>query len=175
MKNLKYFLLVVIALSFTTGCVEDDNVYVEPSPWKEVVTTTLNYAFGPLKSITFPTNPIPGEDVIVALEYVSPNEIKEARIYYSIGENPEYVKDNRIKGEDDPSFTQTSVVLNMKEQTKPGDKTTFYIRISTEKAEYYYGDDPNEMALDNTISGGSTDESDRFKGDPSEWNVFYTQ
>jgi hypothetical protein len=55
-----------------------------------------------------------------------------------------------------------------------------YVRIATEDAsgnaiaEYYYGSD-GSMYLDDTPSGGTTDQSDAFKGDPSLWNMFTIQ
>ena len=50
----------------------------------------------------------------------------------------------------------------------------FYARIATATAEYYYGSD-GSMYLDDTPGGGTTDESDDFKADPSLWNELNTQ
>jgi hypothetical protein len=172
MKNFKYFLIMLLTLTFTVSCVEDDNVYVAPSPWVDVETTTVSYTEGPLKSVKFPNNPIPGDDVNVELQYSSSETILEARIYYATGNSPVYVKDNRIKGEDDASFTQTGVTINMVNQSQSGVKTSFYVRMATASGEYYYGNDPNGMALDNF---NDIDESDDFKGDPTGWNVFTAQ
>lgn len=172
MKNLKYFLIALVTLTITVGCVEDDKMYVEPSPWVDVVNTTVNYNEGPLTSIEFPSNPIPGEDVNVELKYSSTETILEARIYFATGDSPVYVKANRIKGEDDASFTQTGVTINMVAQSQSGVKTSFYARIATASGEYYYGNDANGMALDNF---NDIDESDAFKDDPTGWNTFTAQ
>ena len=51
---------------------------------------------------------------------------------------------------------------------------TFYVRIATATAEYYYGSD-GSMYLDDTPGGGTTDQSDAFKADPALWNVFNVQ
>jgi len=175
MKNFKYFLITLLILTATVSCVEDENMYVEPSPWVDVETTTVNYMQGPLKSVTFPSNPIPGEAVNVELKYASTETILESRIYFSIGDNPVYVKANKISGEDDASFTQTGVTINMIAQSQSGVKTSFYARIATANAEYYYGNNASGMALDDTPGGGSIDESDGFKGDPTKWFVFTAQ
>ena len=82
MKNFKYFLITLLILTATVSCVEDENMYVEPSPWVDVETTTVNYTQGPLKSVTFPSNPIPGEAVNVELKYASTETILESRIYF---------------------------------------------------------------------------------------------
>lgn len=175
MKNFKYFLITLLTLTVAVSCVEDENVYVEPSPWVAVETTTVNYTQGPLKSVEFPNNPIPGEAVNVKIKYASTETILEARIYFSTGDSPVYVKANKLGGEDDPSFTQTGVTINMLAQSQSGVKTSFYVRIATATAEYYYGKNASGMALDNTPGGGSTDESDGFKGDPTKWFVFTAQ
>lgn len=174
MKNLKYISIVVFLIA-TISCVEDKNMYIEPSPWVDIETITINYSKGPLTSITFPKNPIPGEDVNVKLTYTSSDEIVEARIYFATGDSPKYSKSNKLKGEDDASFTQTGVTINMKDQSKSGIKTSFYVRMATKKAEYYYGNVADGMHLDDTPGGGSTDESDSFKDTPSLWNVFTAQ
>ena len=175
MKNFKYFLIMLLTLTFTVGCVEDENVYVEPSPWVDVQTTTVNYTQGPLKSVKFPSNPIPGEAVNVVLKYASTETILEARIYFFVGDNPVYVKANKIGGEKEPSFTQTGVTMNMIAQSESGVKTSFYVRIATATAEYYYGNNASGMALDSTPGGGTTDESGAFKGDTTKWFVFKAQ
>ena len=122
MKTLKYILVLLIAVTSTVSCVDDDNVYVEPNPFDDVTTTTVTYTQGPLKSVTFPDNPIPGENVNVELTYASSETILEARIYFSIGDSPVYVKANKISGEDDPSFTQTGVTINLIAQAEAGAK-----------------------------------------------------
>lgn len=172
MKNFKYFLIMLLTLIFTVSCVEDENMYIEPSPWVDVETTTVNYTEGPLQSVKFPNNPIPGEDVNIELKYSSTETILEARIYFATGDSPVYVKANKISGEDDASFTQTGVTINMINQSQSGVKTSFYARIATASGEYYYGNNPNGMALDNF---NDIDESDAFKDDPAGWNVFTAQ
>ena len=161
---------------------------VEEKTYAPVVDTTVNYTQGPLTSVVFASNPVPGTDMNVVLAYTSTDVIAEARIYYDVGDAPVYVKGNKVKGEDDASFTQTGVTVNLKEEVAEnglevaaeGSKTTFYVRIATEDAsgnaiaEYYYGSD-GSMYLDDTPSGGTTDQSDAFKGDTALWNVFNVQ
>jgi hypothetical protein len=173
MKNLKYLLVLIIAVTSFVSCVDDENVYIEPSPWVDVTMTTINYSDGPLSSITFPNNPIPGEGLDVVLTYSSSDEILEARIYWSNAVPPVYVKDDKIKGENEPSFTQTGVTIDMTAQSQAGVKTWFYVRIATGNGEFYYGIDPDGMALDNF---DDIDESDEFKDNPTlYWNSFTTQ
>jgi len=162
---------------------------VEAISYEDVVEQTVTYTDGPVTSVVFPTNPVPGTDVNVVIAYTSTETIAEARIYYAVGDSPVYVKDNKVKGEDDASFTQTGVTVNLKDVTdvetglvvgETGNTTTFYVRIATEDAsgeaiaEYYYGND-GSMYLDDTPGGGTIDDSDAFKDDPSLWNVLKTQ
>jgi hypothetical protein len=156
---------------------------VEAITYDDVVEKTVNSTEGPLTSIKFPTNPIPGTDINIVVTYESTVEITEARIYFDVGETPVYVKGNKIKGEDDGSFTQTGVTLNFKgvvadngsEADATGEKVSFYIRIQdVDGNEYYYSND-GSMYLDNTGAGGTTDDSDEFKGDTSLWNVYNVQ
>ena len=161
---------------------------VEEKSYDQVVNTTVTYTEGPLTKVVFPSNPVPGTDINVELTYATTDVVAEARIYFDVGENPEYVKKNKIKGEDDPGFTQTGVTLNLKDVVaenglavgESGNKTSFYVRIATEDAsgnaiaEYYYGND-GKMYLDNTPGGGTVDESDAFKANPAIWNVLKVQ
>ncbi len=160
---------------------------VEAITYDDVIETTLTYTDGPLTSVTFPTNPVPGSDANVVLAYSSSENIDEARIYFDVRETPAYVKNNKVKGEDDASFTQTGVTINMANIDAEdeagvysgntgltGTKVTFYVRIATASAEYYYGSD-GSMYLDDTPGGGTTDESDFFKADPSLWNEYNVQ
>jgi hypothetical protein len=55
-----------------------------------------------------------------------------------------------------------------------GVKVSFYVRIATDTAEYYYSN-TGAMSIDDTPGGGSTDESDAFKADPELWNVYNVQ
>jgi len=156
---------------------------VEAISYEDVVEQTVTYTDGPLTSVVFPTNPVPGTDINVVLAYVSTETIEEARIYYAVGDSPVYIKGNKVKGEDDATFTQTGVTVNLKDVVdedtglavgETGNTTTFYVRIATDSAEYYYGND-GSMYLDDTPGGGSTDQSDDFKADPSLWNELITQ
>jgi hypothetical protein len=178
MKTLKYILVLLIAATSSISCVEDENVYVEPSPWDDVTTTTINYTEGPLASISFPNNPIPGEAVNVELTFQGSDQIVEARIYWTNAIPAEYnddVKNSKIKGENDASFTQSGVTINMLAQAQSGETTTFYARIALpDETEYYYGNDADGMHEDLSQIGGG-DESDAFKDDSTKWNVFVTQ
>jgi hypothetical protein len=155
---------------------------VEEKTYEPVVEKTVNSTEGPLTSLTFPTNPLPESDINLVLTYSSDVEITEARVYYSVGENPVYVKANKVSGEDEPGFTQTGVTINLKDVvsdegfslSEEGAKVSFYVRISTDQAEYYYSND-GKMYLDDTPGGGTIDESDDFKDDPSIWNVYNVQ
>lgn len=161
---------------------------VKEKTYAPVTDKVVTYTDGPLTKATFPENPVPGTDINVVLEYVSTDVITEARIYFDIGDAPEYVKKNKIKGEDETSFTQTGVTINLAgKATDNGDaidtegvKVTFYVRIAIEDAsgnaiaEYYYGSD-GKRYVDNTSGGGTTDESDTFKADTSLWNVYTVQ
>ncbi len=135
----------------------------------------------------FPSNPGSTGDILVDIEYSSSETIEEARIYYAIGDTPVYIKNNKIKGEDDASFTQTGVSINMKDVaiedadgnpngtcSDAGAKISFYLRVATSTSEYYFA--LGEMAAINDSPGGSIlDESDNFKDDPSLWNVYNVQ
>lgn len=160
---------------------------VEAIVYDTVVDLTVTYTDGPLTSVTFPTNPIPGTDFPVVLTYVSAENIDEARIYFDVRDVPAYVKNNKVKGEDDASFTQTGVTVNMANIDAEDDDgvftgntgvtgttVTFYVRMATATAEYYYGSD-GSMYLDDTPGGGTTDQSDAFKGDTDLWNVLNVQ
>ena len=160
---------------------------VEAIVYDAVVETTVNSTEGPLTSLTFATNPVPGTDMNLVLAYTSNEEITEARVYFAVGDAPVYIKANKVSGEDDASFTQTGVTINManidaedeggtitSNTSVTGAKVSFYVRISTDTAEYYYTND-GTMYLDDTPGGGTTDESDTFKEDPSLWNVYNVQ
>jgi len=160
---------------------------VEAVSYDPVVDQTVTYTDGPLTSVVFPTNPVPGTDMNIVLAYTSTENIDEARIYFDVRDTPAYVKANKVKGEDDASFTQTGVTINLANidaEDENGDlsgntgvtgtKVTFYVRIATATAEYYYGSD-GSMYLDDTPGGGTTDQSDAFKADTALWNVFNVQ
>ena len=156
---------------------------VEAITYNDVVDTTVTSTEGPLTSLTFPTNPIPGSDINLVLAYASSEEILEARVYFAVGNTPEYVKANKVSGEDDATFTQTGVTINLKDVVTDGDalslsetgaKVSFYVRIATATAEYYYSN-TGAMSIDDTPGGGSVDESDAFKADPALWNVYNVQ
>lgn len=156
---------------------------VEAINYDDVVNETVNSTEGPLTSLTFPTNPVPGTDINLVLTYASTEIITEARVYFAVGDSPVYVKANKVSGEDDASFTQTGVTINLKDVLTDGDalslsetgaKVSFYVRIATDTAEYYYSN-TGAMSLDDTPGGGTTDESDAFKADPLLWNVYNVQ
>ena len=156
---------------------------VEAITYDAVVESTVTSTDGPVTSITFPTNPTPGSDINVVVAYASSEEIVEARIYFAVGDAPVYVKANKISGEDDASFSQTGVTINLKDAVTDGDglslsetgaKVSFYVRIATDTKEYYYSN-TGAMSLDDTPGGGTTDESDAFKADPTGWNVYNVQ
>jgi len=163
------------------------NYTVEAISYEDVIDQTVTYTDGPLTSVVFPTNPVPGTDMNVVLTYASAENIDEARIYFDVRDTPAYIKGNKVKGENDGSFTQTGVTINLADidaEDENGDfsgntsitgtKVTFYVRIATASAEYYYGSD-GSMYLDDTPGGGTTDESDAFKADTSLWNVLNVQ
>ena len=160
---------------------------VEAITYDDVVETTVNSTEGPLTSITFPTNPVPGTDANLVLTYTSTENIDEVRIYFDVRDTPAYVKNNKVKGEDDATFTQTGVTINMANVDAEdeggaftgntgvtGTTVTFYVRVATATAEYYYAND-GTMYIDDTPGGGTTDESDAFKADTSLWNVYNVQ
>lgn len=156
---------------------------VEEKTYDPVVDTTVNSSNGPLTSLTFPTNPIPDTDINIVLAYSSTVEITEARIYFAAGDSPVYEKDNKVKGEDDASFTQTGVTINLKDVltidnislSETGAKISFYIRLQdADGYEYYYAND-GSMYIDESGAGGATDQSDDFKDTPSLWNVYNVQ
>lgn len=153
---------------------------------------TLWSAFTPKNAVVvtkfdFPTNPGSTDDIILDIEYSSLETIEEARIYYAIGDSPVYIKDNKIKGEDDASFTQTGVSINMKNidivdendivvssTSDAGAKISFYLRIATATSEYYFALG-NLAAIDDTPGGSILDESDAFQNDPTLWNIYNVQ
>ena len=156
---------------------------VEAITYEDVVDATVSAAEGTLTSVSFPTNPVPGTDINIVLTYASTETISEARVYFAVGDAPVYVKANKVSGEDDASFTQTGVTINLKDIVTDGDalslsetgaKVSFYVRIATDTAEYYYSN-TGAMWIDDTPGGGSVDESDDFKADPALWNVYNVQ
>jgi len=161
---------------------------VEEKTFAPVVDETVTSTQGPLTSLTFPTNPVPGADINLVLTYASTEIIKEARVYFAVGDDPVYIKANKVSGEKDASFTQTGVTINLKDLvtdageslSETGAKVSFYVRIATvtaddtDIAEYYYSND-GTMYLDDTPGGGTVDDSDAFKADPSLWNEYNVQ
>lgn len=160
---------------------------VEAITYDAVVETTVNSTEGPLTSLTFATNPVPGTDMNLVLTYTSTENVDEVRIYFDVRDTPAYVKANKIKGEDDASFTQTGVTINMADVDAEdedgaftsntgvtGTTVTFYVRIATATAEYYYGSD-GSMYLDNVADDSDDNVTDGFKDDPSLWNVYNVQ
>ncbi|MEA3451059.1 MAG: hypothetical protein U9Q83_04065, partial [Bacteroidota bacterium] len=153
-----------------------------------VTFTTVNPTQGPLTSLVFPDNPLPTDaDIVLTYDNSIDGPILEARIYFDVRVAPAYVKANKVKGEDDASFTQAGVTIGFVDidaedeggdysgnTSIPGTTVTFYVRIATANAEYYYAND-GTMYLDDTPGGGTTDQSDAFKADPSLWNEYTVQ
>ena len=156
----------------------------DPSLWN----TYTNKAAVTLTTFDFPANPPATEDINVVLEYASGEEIIEARIYYA-GSEGLYVKPNKIKGEDEVSFTQTGVTINMRDKvvlkadeiTEDGTTSTtgatikFYVRIATATSEYYFNAAGGLMAVDDSPADGAYDSSDAFKDDSSQWASYTVQ
>ncbi len=192
MKKIKYFLgsLAIVAMMATVACNKDEEPEViDPGKtYDAVVTTDLTFSDGPITKITFPTNPTPSaEDVVIEYSDAVDGEITEARIYFDVRETAEYVKSNKVKGEDDASFTQTGVTIDLAEidavdsngdvtgnTSDEGTKVTFYVRISTASNEWYYGS-TDSVYVDTTPGGGTSDGSDDFKADPALWSDFTVQ
>ncbi len=192
MKKIKYFLgsLAVIAMMATVSCNKDEEPEViDPGKtYDAVVTTDLTFTDGPVTKITFPTNPTPSaEDIVVVYSDAIDGEITEARVYFDVRETAEYVKGNKVKGEDDGSFTQSGVTIDLKNvnaedadgnvtgnTSDEGTKVTFYVRISTASNEWYYGSS-DSVYVDTTPGGGATDGSDDFKADPALWSDLTVQ
>ena len=154
-----------------------------PSLWN----TYTNKAAVTVSSLTFPANPSATDDINVVVAYASDEEIIEARIYYA-GSEGLYVKDNRIKGENLDSFTQTGVTINMRDLdvyktdgTTDGTTSTsgatirFYVRIATATSEYYFVDNGQMLAVDDSPADGAFDSSDAFKDDSSLWDSYTVQ
>lgn len=157
----------------------------DPTLWN----TYTNKAPVALSTFSFPASPTATEDINVVLEYASDEEIVEARIYYATGDSPEYIKANKVKGEDDASFTQTGVTINMKDlevvdaddvvvgtTSDAGATISFYVRIATATSEYYFTSaDGTIMAVDDSPADGAYDSSDAFKDDPTLWESYTVQ
>ncbi|MCK5845842.1 MAG: hypothetical protein KAG84_00265 [Bacteroidales bacterium] len=192
MKKIKYFLgsLAVIAMMATVSCNKDE----EPAPtdpsksYDAVVTTDLTFSDGPVSKITFPSNPTPSaEDIVIVYSDAVDGAITEARVYFDVRETAEYVKGNKVKGEDDASFTQSGVTVDLKDinaedkdgnvtgnTSDEGTKVTFYVRISTADNEWYYGS-TDSVYVDTTPGGGTSDGSDDFKDDSALWSDLTVQ
>ena len=160
-----------------------DNFKADPTLWN----TYTNKAPVTLSKFEFPATPDATNDINVVLEYVSSETIVEARIYFA-GTEAKYVKANKVKGEDDASFTQTGVTINMKghdvektDGTLDGTTRTsgatikFYARIATATSEYYFGMNGDLLAVDDSPADGAFDSSDDFKDDSSKWQSYIVQ
>ena len=192
MKKIKYFLgsLAIVAMMATVACNKDEEIDPDPAEktYDAVVTTDLTFTDGPLTKITFPTNPTPSaEDVVIEYSDAVDGAIIEARIYFDVRETPEYIKGNKVKGEDDPSFSQSGVTIDLADidaeddsgnitgnTSDEGTTVTFYVRISTADNEWYYGS-TDSVYVDTTPGGGSSDGSDDFNADPALWSEFTVQ
>lgn len=158
----------------------------DPTKWH----TYTNKAAATVSSITFPATPAATDDINVVLEYASSETIVEARIYFA-GSEGLYVKNNKFSGENDASFTQTGVTINMRDKdvektdgTLDGTTSTsgaiikFYIRIATDTSEYYYtiiDGNVTLSAVDDSPADGAFDSSDAFKDDSSLWLSYTVQ
>ncbi|MEN8248633.1 MAG: lamin tail domain-containing protein [Bacteroidota bacterium] len=170
--------------SIVTDDAASDAFKADATQWN----TYTNKATVTVSSFDFPVNPAATDDINVVLAYASNETILEARIYYA-GSEGLYVKPNKIKGEDDASFTQTGVTVNMRDQdVLKADETTldgttstsgatikFYVRIATATSEYYFTKDGGLMAVDDSPADGAYDSSDAFKGDSSQWSSYTVQ
>ena len=193
MKKIKLVLgsLAVVAMLATVACNKDKEPEAPDTGKKydAVTTTTLTFTEGPVTTITFPNNPTPSpEEVKIAYSDAVDGAITEARIYFDVRATPKYVKANKVKGEKDPSFTQTGVTIDLAKidaedaagvktgnTSTEGTKVTFYVRISTASNEWYYGNSTDSVYVDTTPGGGTADGSDDFKNDPSLWSNFSVQ
>lgn len=163
-----------------------DAFKADPTKWN----TYTNKAPASLSTLTYPATPAATDDINIVLAYASSEEIIEARVYFA-GSEGLYVKNNKAKGEDDASFTQTSVTINLKDYdvekvdgTLDGTTSTsgatikFYVRIATATSEYYYSIDNDAiklMAVDDSLADGAFDSSDAFKDDASLWLSYTVQ
>ena len=161
-------------------------ISADPSMW-ESYTAISGGVSAPTLNVIFSATPTIGYEA-VTLEYTAEVEIVEARIYFAYGDSPEYIKANKVKGEDvinNPAelgdFTQTGVTISMANvdvedaagdviaTTSDGGKISFYVRIALENGnEYYYGSD-GVAILDDGVDGTA---SDTFKATPGLWNSY---
>ena len=161
-------------------------ISADPAMW-ESYTAIAGGVSAPTLNVIFSATPTIGYEA-VTLEYTAEIEITEARIYFAYGDSPEYIKGNKVKGEDvinDPAelgdFTQTGVTISMANvdvedaagdviaTTSDGGKISFYVRIALENGnEYYYGSD-GVAILDDGVDGTA---SDAFKATPGLWNSY---
>lgn len=173
-----------------------DAFKADPTLWNNYTPK----AAADVSSITFPETPAATDDINVVVAYSSVEDIIEARIYYTGSENT-YVKGNKIKGEDEASFTQTGVTIPMAGEdiektdgsvvettSTSGVEVKFYLRIAVGTAEtsagagdeivtseYYYGADGVLLAVDDSPSDGAVDTSDAFKENPGQWMSYTVQ
>jgi len=137
----------------------------------------------PTLAIDFSATPTKGYEAL-NLTYSAEINIVEARVYFGYGDNPVYVKGNKIKGEDEDSFTQTGVTINMANRdvedatgavignTSDGSKISFYVRIALENGTEYYYDNTGAVIVDDEANGGDPADADAFKADPTKWNTY---
>jgi len=160
-----------------------DVISADPSSWNSYIPSSAPN----LELVEFSVTPTMGYEA-VTLEYVSGIEVTEARIYFAYGDSPEYIKGNKVKGEDivnDPAlagdFSQTGVTISMANvdvedadgavvaTTSDGGKVSFYVRLALENGnEYYFGS--NGVAI--LDDGVNSEASDAFKADPTLWNNY---
>ena len=192
MKKSKFYLVIALAAMSVvfTNCKKDEDPVTPPAgkTYDAVVTADLTFTDGPVSNINYPTNAVPSaENIVVTYSNTVDGDIAEARIYFDVRATAEYVKGNKVKGEDDDSFTQTGVTIDLANidaedadgnvtgnTSTEGTKVTFYVRISTATNEWYYGS-TDSVYVDTTPGGGTADGSDDFKADPALWSNFTVQ
>ena len=195
MKKSKFYLVIALtAMSVVfTNCKKDEDPVTPPAgkTYDAIITADIIPTEGPVTKITYPTNATPTSANIV-IEYASTTEtIKDARVYFDVRATAIYVKDNKVKGKNEDSFTQTGVTISMVDHdavdvedgtditgntSTEGTKVTFYIRIETDEDinEYYYGND-GTMYLDVVADDTDDNITDDFKADPTLWSNYTVQ
>lgn len=159
-----------------------DAFKADPSQWNTYKAIDGGVA-APILTVNFSTTPTKGYEAL-NLEYAADINIEEVRVYFGYGDTPSYVKNNKIKGEDDASFTQTGVNIDMANHdvedadglvignTSDGSKISFYVRIALENGTEYYYDNTGAVIVDDEANGGDPADADAFKADPTKWNVY---
>ncbi|MCK5788786.1 MAG: hypothetical protein KAH32_07295 [Chlamydiia bacterium] len=142
---MKKFIYIIAAASMMfTGCVKDE-IYTPPKT-EVIVVSKIEYSETPDLS-----------DIKVKVEYESEKEITEARVYYRI-DGEAYTKVNKVKGEDDPSFTQSDVTIDLTgiSNVSNGSKISFYVRLTYKDLteEYFVGKNTNISKIAEEVAKG---------------------